>query len=152
MTTFGANLPANNNGNGNAFEDYFATNFTSGTARRILEDVEALRANHPEYDTLGVAEQEALVNGHFIPESAVARYADEAKSNLPMGASSVYPRLRHPIGQKRTLIEDTAGSTGEDLDSASSSCVSFTISIHGHFTRIFCCHLFIRSFVLSHLD
>ena len=38
-----------------------------------------------------------------------------------MGATQVYPRLKHPTGQKTNLIEDTGGSQGEDLDSASSS-------------------------------
>ena len=132
MTTFGATLPpGNGNGNGNSnvgniYDDYFSS--SNFTARRIIQDIKQIKTNTPEFNDLPSTDQEAVINEHFMPHgvsNGVNGVSNGVISEkLPLGATSVYPRLKFPMGQKVTVIEDTAGSQGEDLDSASSSCVS----------------------------
>ncbi|TRY78445.1 hypothetical protein TCAL_14396 [Tigriopus californicus] len=66
--------------------------------------------------------RQTLLNEATIPQRIQAQYAGVHPQPLPLHAHSVYPRLKFPTGLKTLTIEDSTGSTGEDLDSASSSC------------------------------
>ena len=131
-TTFksGSSRGAGQDGGQDLLETYLTT-FGTHAAKRIVEDVRAIREDHdPEHwATLSPRERDRIVDLSLIPEEAVRKYdlpehRQRQHQQLPFGVSSVYPRLEQPVGQKRILLEDTAGSQGEDLDSAASSCVS----------------------------
>ena len=118
MSTFGAS-------SGVSLEDYFSTSMPSGVARRTAQDVAAVRAAHrQQWPDVSQQERDQLLDEALVPPAVRERYSSEPSVPLPNGVQAVYPRLRVQTGQKKVVVEDTAGSQGEDLDSGSSSCVS----------------------------
>ncbi len=128
MSTFGSKSKTPGQG-GKAFEDYVSSTSRFSGARRMLEAVSAARDDYEgAWDALGRVEQaQALDDAVIRPEAALQYHqGQEGKPPLPLGVTQVFPRLRQRTGAaKRVVVEDAAGSQGEDLDSASSSgCVS----------------------------
>ncbi len=158
-TTFGsptATTHATNSSNGNvgsddagsnAFEEYFSATATFSGARKMLSDVSAARrAYESAWEGLGERERAQAVDDAIIAPEAAIKYhrggEDAARTTqqqqqqqqphpLPSGVTQVFPRLRQRTGAARRVmvVEDAAGSQGEDLDSASSSgCVSVSFT------------------------
>jgi hypothetical protein len=137
MTTFGAN-----GGGVPSFEDYYASTATFSGGRRLAADVATARASYgaTAWATLNRREQDGALDDALVPPHVRLRYSAEtngdathtkAKPALPDGVTSVYPRLRMKTGLKRVTVDvdGGSGSQGEDLDSASSGCVSDNLTL-----------------------
>lgn len=108
------------------FEDYVASTSTFVGTRRLIEDVGSLRTNYESvWDELSQNERDQLVDENVVGPEAVLKYG--TSSGPESSSASIYPKLKYPTGQKKTVVEDTSGSQGEDLDSASSGCVSIQV-------------------------
>jgi len=126
MTTFGA-------ASATPFEEYYANTAAFAGARRLAADVASARA---EYDSTAWSamrrdERDRALDAAAVPDDVREKYANNgcgpSKPSLPNGVTSIYPRLKMKTGLKRVTLEledGGAGSQGEDLDSASSGCVS----------------------------
>jgi hypothetical protein len=136
MTTFGAATADKRNSNQcgdvvldtrTIFEEYAYTTFGTLTARRIVEDVAEIRSSAGEdWQQLDEADKENAIDEGLLGGVVYLDAADRKRKELPFGVTEVFPRLKLPTGQRRqqVLVEDTGGSQGEDIDSASSTSVS----------------------------
>lgn len=124
MTTFGAS----NATTAKQFEDYFSATSTFSASKRLIETVSKARNGYDDevWNKMSHGERERILDDAVIDKEQQHRVNNGEK--LPMRVSQVFPRLKHPTGQKTVVVDvDDAGggSQGEDLDSASSSgCVS----------------------------
>eukprot|EP00095_Tigriopus_kingsejongensis_P007178 maker-scaffold134_size322110-snap-gene-2.18 protein:Tk07178 transcript:maker-scaffold134_size322110-snap-gene-2.18-mRNA-1 annotation:"c1orf198 homolog" len=103
------------------FESY-VQDFGSFTARKLLVHIQSLGQACPNWSELSSEDRRKVLDREIVPSQVTERYSRIPADPLPGHVQSVFPRLRMPTGLKTVTIDDAAGSTGEDLDSASSSC------------------------------